>query len=123
MKKLVWLLWVTGCGTSAPLMKGPVNPTRDRLDALASCAPGAEAGVLAVRETGCTKKLCREACCNRCRWEGSFEVRGQPVQVEAAQVEALLGVTGSSALDCEIAAWGEALSGLSVSVDPPCVAR
>lgn len=122
MKKLSWLVLLTGCVTSAPLTKGPVNPTRARLEALPTCAPGAEVGVLTVRPTICTKMHCQEACCNQCSWEASFEKNGQPSPVEAARVEALLGVT-ASALDCEIAAWGEALSGLSVSVEPPCVAR
>lgn len=122
MKKLSWLWLLAGCVTSAPLMKGPVNPTRDRLDALPRCAAGAAVGVLTVRATTCTKMHCQEACCNHCSWEASFEKNGQPAAVEAARVEALLGVT-ASALDCEIAAWGEALAGLSVSVDPACVAR
>jgi hypothetical protein len=122
VRKLSFLLLLAGCVTSSPLVKGPVNPTRDRLEALPRCAPGAEPGVLTVRATTCTRMHCQEACCNQCSWEASFEKNGKPSPVEAAQVEALLGVTGS-ALDCEIAAWGEALSGLSVSVDPGCVAR
>ncbi|MDP1822355.1 MAG: hypothetical protein Q8L48_03905 [Archangium sp.] len=123
MKKLWWLLLLAGCVTSAPLMKGPVNPARERLDALPRCAPGAEVGVLTVRATTCTKMFCQDACCNHCSWEAWFEKSGgASAPVEAARVEALLGVTGS-ALDCEIAAWGEALSGLSVSLDPACVAR
>lgn len=124
MKKLWWLVWLAGCATSAPLSNGPVNPVRARLASLAACAPGAEVGALVVKAAICTKKHCEAACCNQCGWTATFEtLNGQPVPVEPARVQALLGVN-ESALDCEIVAWGEALAGHSVSLDAPqCVVR
>ena len=124
VKRLCLLLWLAGCATNATLSNGPVNPVRARLASLPACAPGAEVGVLVVKAAICTKKHCEAACCNQCGWTATFETRnGQPVPVEPARVQALLGVA-QSALDCEIAGWAEALAGQSLSLEAPeCVVR
>jgi hypothetical protein len=79
---------------------------------------------LIPRATMCTRMSCQDKCCNRCNWAATFETKnGQPVLAEQARVQALLGVP-ESALDCEIAAWAEALGSQSVSLGPPgCVVR
>jgi hypothetical protein len=96
---------------------------RERLKTLAACEAGAKAGVLSVRATVCTKKHCQERCCNACSWAATFQPSGgEAVPAEPARVQALLGVP-ESALDCEVAAWGEALASQPVSLDPPCALR
>ena len=138
MKK--WLGWMllAGCATSPGTLKGAASGpgpldaretaaasrVRAALEALPRCEAGAPVGVLTLRPTVCTKMFCEEACCNQCGWAATFEGKdGQPVPVEPARVQALLGVP-ESALECEIAAWAGALAGQSVSVDPPaCVVR
>lgn len=124
MRLRVGLFFVlSGCATSPPA-PARADPVRQRLSALPACQPGAEVGFLRVRPTVCTKKACEAACCNQCSWAATLETKsGQPVPVEAARVQTLLGV-GESGLDCEIAAWAEALEGLSVALDPgECVVR
>lgn len=124
MERLCFLVWLAGCATLSPGSKGPVNPVGARLASLPACAPGTEVGALLVKAGICTKKHCEGVCCNQCGWTATFESRnGQPVPVEGARAQALLGVT-DSALDCEIAAWAEALAGQSVSIAAPeCVVR
>lgn len=124
MRLRVFLLMVlSGCAT-APVAPAQEDPVRQRLAALPACQAGAEVGVLRVRPTLCTKKACEAACCNQCSWVATLETKsGQSAPVEPARVQALLGV-GESGLDCEIAAWAEALKGLSVALDPSgCVVR
>lgn len=124
MKLMVGLFVVlSGCAT-APVAAVQEDSVRQRLSALPACQPGAEVGLLRVRPTVCTKKACDTACCNQCSWAATLETKsGQPAPVEPGRVQALLGV-GESGLDCEIAAWAEALKGLSVAFDPSgCVVR
>lgn len=123
---MLWpLLVLAGCVTGAPRgepPRGAIDPTRARLEALPRCAAGADVGVLTVRAAMCTKMSCPEACCNRCSWAATLEKQGQREPADPARVAALLGVT-ESALDCEVAAWNEALAGLVLSLDPACVVR
>lgn len=93
-----------------------------RLDALPACAEGAEVGQLSIAATTCTRKFCKAACCNGCSWAPTFETKGGPQPVTAAQVQALLELP-PGALDCEVAAWNAALAGVSVAVDGGCVVR
>lgn len=121
MKRLGLVLLLAGCATTPVTPKG--TTVRERLEALPRCEAGAEVGALGVRASLCTKKHCQEACCNQCSWAATFVTKnGQPVPADAARVQALLGVT-ESALDCEIVAWGEALAGQSLAIEPGCVVR
>ncbi len=123
LKLCGWALLLAGCAHVSGTRKiaGAVGAT---LEALPRCEAGAEVGELTLRPNICTKKFCREACCNQCSWTAVFQTKNAvPVPVGPARVQALLGLS-ESALDCELAAWSEALAGQSVSVDPPrCVVR
>jgi hypothetical protein len=123
------MLVLAGC-VSTPTPAEPAPPAaarsaqQQRLDSLPGCKPGAEVGLLTLSRAICTKMHCEQACCNQCTWAATLETKsGQPVPVEAARVQELLGL-GESALDCEILAWAEALRTQSVSVEAPgCVVR
>lgn len=138
MKKLLCVMLLAGCATTTASPKDPVSgggvvPSKDQaalaqvraaLQALPRCEAGAKVGALSVRATICTKMFCGEACCNQCSWAATFESKsGQAQPVDPAQVKELLHVT-AGALDCEIAAWAQALQGQSLSLEAPaCVVR
>lgn len=139
MKWAAWLLLLSGCVTThgaapaetkaAPgaVAASPAAAAQARVtEALArlpSCRPGAEVGHLVVRPTVCTKMFCDAECCNRCGWEATYEAMAGAAPAEKARVQAVLGLP-DSALECEVAAWGRALAGQSIALDPPsCVVR
>lgn len=127
MGRLIVVLWLAGCVTTPAVPAADSSPgaaVRERLKSLARCGAGADVGSLTLRATVCTKKACQERCCNQCGWAATFQRKsGDAMPVDPARAQALLGVP-EGALDCEIAAWGEALAGQSVSLDPPgCVVR
>jgi hypothetical protein len=118
---------LVGCVTTPaapPADSAPGAAVREKLASLPRCAAGVEVGLLTPRATICTKKHCQERCCNQCSWAATFTTTGgEPLPVDVARVQALLGVP-ESAMDCEIAAWADALAGQSVSLDPPgCAVR
>lgn len=138
-----WMLLgvlLTGCatGTTATTSeaKPDVTPTRDGrdgaaevqlravLESLPKCEAGAEAGVLRVTATTCTKMYCGNACCNQCSWSAQFEGKNtMKVPVENGRVRQVLKVS-EGALDCEIAAWGKVLAGVSMALEgTACVVR
>jgi hypothetical protein len=124
---LIVVVLLTGCVTTPAAPAADSSPgaaVRERLKSLARCEAGADVGLLAPRATTCTKKHCEDRCCNQCSWSATFQTKnGEAVPAEPARVQALLGVP-ESALDCEIAAWAEALATQSVSLDAPgCVVR
>jgi hypothetical protein len=121
------VLLLAGCVTTPavpPADSSPGAAVRERLKSLPKCQPGAEVGLLIPRATICTKKHCQERCCNQCSWAATFQsTNGEALPVEPQRVQALLGVP-EGALDCEIAAWADALATQSVSIDAPgCVVR
>ena len=134
MKKLLCVMLLAGCASTTASSKDPVAaaPSKDKaalaqvraaLAALPRCEPGANVGALPVRATICTKMFCDEACCNQCSWAATFESKSGAVPADPARVQQLLHV-GEGAMDCEIAAWAEALKGQSLSLDAPaCVVR
>lgn len=126
MGRLIAVVFLAGCVTTPPAPPADSAPgaaLRERLRSLSRCDAGAEVGVLEVRATICTKKHCQERCCNQCSWAATFQTMSGTLPVDTARVQAVLGVP-ESALDCEIAAWREALAGQSVSLDPPgCAVR
>lgn len=127
--KTMWLVVtcvvVTACQTTKTV-EAPTKEGRDAeataqlravLDALPKCEAGADAGRVSVAATQCTKMYCGKACCNQCGWAASFEGKnGQKVPLEAEKARALLKV-GEGALDCEVAAWEQVLSGVSLAVE------
>jgi len=125
---------MVGCTASQEKKDEPVTASspadaakakvKSALAALPACTEGAQAGVLTVAPTTCTKKYCGTACCNQCSWAATFEGKnGQKTPADAAKVQAALTV-GEGGLDCEVAAWGEALSGTSLALEPAaCVVR
>lgn len=88
------------------------------LAALPRCQPGAEVGHLVVRAASCTKMFCDQACCNQCSWAATYETMSGSREADLARVQAVLGLP-ERALDCEIAAWGQALAGRSLALDAP----
>lgn len=134
--KTMWLLVVlvllAGCQT-AKVAEAPTKDGRDvaatealraTLAALPRCEAGAEAGRVSVAPTTCTKMYCGQACCNQCGWAATFEgMNAQKVPLDGEKARALLKV-GEGALDCEIAAWQQVLSGVSMAVEgTACVVR
>ncbi len=114
----VGVVLLAGCVTT-PVSPRPVDQVslQSRLDALPRCEAGADVGLISVKANMCTKKHCQTACCNQCSWSATFENKSaQPVPVDQARLQKLLGVT-ESALDCEIAAWSAELARQSVSLD------
>src|SRR6476661_5717011 len=99
--------------TSAAADGPPGAAVRQKLASLPRCEPGADVGLLVPRATICTKKHCEDRCCNQCSWSATFHNMSGELPADIARVQALLGVP-ESALDCEIAAWAEALAGQSV---------
>lgn len=125
MGRLSLILLLSGCATTAhgpqPVEKVSLQ---SRIDALPKCADGADVGLITVKASLCTKKHCEAACCNQCSWVATFENKSaQPVPVDQARVQDLLGLA-ASALDCEIAAWTRELESQSVSLEGSgCVVR
>jgi hypothetical protein len=125
-----------GCATTAASEPKPGESTRDGregaaeaqlravLEALPTCEAGAQAGMLSVAATTCTKMFCGKACCNQCSWSAQFEGKSAvKVPVENARVRELLKVS-DGALDCEIGAWAKVLAGVSMAVEgTACVVR
>lgn len=137
MKKWLWVVMLAGCATSSTTTKEAVSGggevpaqeeaararVRAALAALPRCAPGAPVGALTVRATVCTKMFCDQACCNQCGWAASFDTLSGALPADPARVRELLHLP-ESALECEIAAWSEALRGQSISLEAPaCVVR
>jgi hypothetical protein len=151
MKWAAWLVLLSGCVTTHGTAPAPVEtkaepavaaPADDDTTAAAaspvaaaqarvtealarlpSCRPGADVGHLVVRPTVCTKMFCAAECCNRCGWEATYETMAGSLPAERARVQAVLGLP-DGALECEVAAWGRALSGQSIALDAPsCVVR
>lgn len=137
---LLVLLLVAGCVTAKPSVAtepsvapertataGPQDAAgaqvKSALERLPRCAPGAEAGALSLQPAACTKKFCHAACCNQCTWSATFDGMSGARPADKARVQAALGIS-ESALDCEIAAWSQALAGQSVALEPaPCQVR
>lgn len=125
-----------GCATTSASEPKPVETTREGrdgaaeaqlravLETLPRCEAGAQAGVLSVAATTCTKMYCGKACCNQCSWSAQFEGKNtMKVPVENARVVELLKVT-NGALDCEIGAWAKVLAGVSMALEgTACVVR
>lgn len=136
MKKtmLVWAMALAGCATSGGAeTKGDAADgragaaeaqLRSTLEALPKCEAGVEAGKLVIEATTCTKMFCGKDCCNQCSWSATLETKtGNKMPLDAAKVRSALKV-GDSALECEVAAWGKALSASTVAVDGnACVVR
>lgn len=122
MGRLSLVLLLAACAHApAPPQKAALE---SRLAGLATCEAGAEVGLITVKAGMCTRKHCQQACCNQCSWSATFENKsGQPVPVEQARLQELLGFS-DSALDCEIAAWTTELKDQSVSLEGAgCVVR
>lgn len=130
MRWLGALFVLAGCATTG---EGParaadpqgaaVERVTKALAALPACAAGADVGRLVPKATMCTRMFCRTACCNTCGWSASYETMSGAREASVADVQRLLGLP-ESALDCEIAAWRDALSAQSLVLDAPaCVVR
>jgi hypothetical protein len=130
----VLLLGGAGCqttkGSETKAGEGDARPAaasaalQKTLDGWPRCEAGADAGKLSVAATVCTKKYCGAECCNACGWAATFEGKsGARVPVDAERARALLQLT-AGALECEVAAWGRVLEGVSLAIDgTPCVVR
>jgi hypothetical protein len=122
------LLLVVACATpntsesSAQPQQAKAAVT-EALAKLPACAAGAAVGQLVVAPHICTEKLCKAACCNGCTWKATFTTASGAQPVDRARVLEALHLP-EQALDCEVAAWNEALTGQSLALDSTaCVAR
>ena len=130
MRWLGVLFVLAGCATTGETPASSADPeaaaverVTKALAALPACSAGADVGRLVPKATMCTRMFCRTACCNQCSWSASYETMSGAREASVADVQRLLGVP-ESALDCEIAAWRNALSAQSVVLDAPaCVVR
>jgi curli biogenesis system outer membrane secretion channel CsgG len=131
MKRLLAvLLLLAGCATTGGADQPSADPraaahaqVTQALAGLPSCQPGAEVGALKVKATTCTRMFCSSACCNRCSWSASWESMSGARDASVQEVQRLLKVS-DSALDCEVAAWAQALDGQSVALEAPsCMVR
>lgn len=136
------LLVLGGCATTEATVKAaeaPVTPplTSSRtgqdvaarahvekaLSALARCEPGREVQGVTVEPSGCTRMFCREACCNQCTWKAT----AVGLDGVAEDVTGRLGLAlalPDSALECEVAAWRQALAAKDLGLTAPfCVVK
>lgn len=131
MKRWLGVVFVlAGCATTGETPARAADPegaaverVTKALAALPACGAGSDVGRLVPKPTMCTRMFCRTACCNQCSWSATYETMSGSREASVADVQRLLGVE-ESALDCEIAAWRNALATQSVVLDAPsCVVR
>lgn len=136
MKKLFVVLFAA-CACSAPQkVEDAPAPAMTRpeaaraavksaLDALPACSDASQGKPLAIAATMCTRKFCNTPCCNACGWAATQPgADGAPAAVDSERLKAVLKLTESNVLDCEISAWNDAVTSQAVSLgEPACVVR
>jgi hypothetical protein len=136
MKKLLMVvLFACACSSAQKVEDAPAQnlskadaartAVKNALAALPACTDASAAKPLTIATTMCTRKFCNTPCCNACGWAATQPgADGNPAPIDNARVTSVLKLANEHTMDCEIAAWGEAVAGQSVSLgEPACVAR
>lgn len=78
--------------------------------------PSLTVGALRLAAKFCTEKKCSTACCNRCSWTATLAAPGGDRSLEPTAVSRLLGGPPADPLECELAAWSDALGETQLGV-------